>query len=116
MAFILNLSFRTGVFPSKLKVSQTVPVYKAGKTDILINYRPISCLPILSKIIEKFVTKRLCEYLDTNHLLYKHQYGFQSGRSTLHPLLHIVDFIPKALNDNEIVEAVFLDLQKHLIW
>ncbi len=41
-AFIFNLSFRTGVFPSKLKVSQTVPVYKAGKTDILINYRPIS--------------------------------------------------------------------------
>ena len=112
LAFIFNLSFKTGVFPSKLKVSRTVPVYKTGKKDILNNYRPISCLPILSKIIEKFVTKRLYEYLDTNHLLYKHQYGFQSGRSTLHPLLHIVDFISKALNDNEIVVAVFLDLQK----
>ena len=81
-----------------------------------IHHFPTSCLLILSKISEKFVTNRLCKYLDTNHLLYKHQYGFQSGRSTLHPLLHIVDFIPKALNDNEIVVAVFLDLQKHLIW
>ena len=64
-------------------------------------------MPVLSKIIEKFVTNA---YM--NHLLHKHQYGFQSGRSTLHPLLHIVDFTSKALNDNEIVKAVFLDLQK----
>jgi len=68
-------------------------------------------LQILSKIIEKFVTKRLYEYLD--HLLYKHQCGFQSGRSTLHPPLHIVDFTSKALNEKK---NVFLDLQMHLIW
>ena len=47
-----------------------------------------------------------------NNLLYDLQFGFQPGKSTVHPLLHIVDYISKAFNDDEITVAVFLDLQK----
>ena len=72
----------------------------------------ISCLPILSKIIEKMVTKHLNEYLNTNNLLNKHQYGFQSNKSTVHALLHAIDFISKAFSNNELVLLVFLDLRK----
>ena len=97
-----------GILPDRLKVSRTVPVFKAGKTDNLSNYRPISCLPVLSKINEKFVSKQLFELISSNQILYKYQFGFQPGKSTAHPLLHIVDFISKAFNNDEFVIAVFL--------
>ena len=78
--------------PRKIKVSITVPIYKSGSPSDLTNYRLISCLPILSKIIEKMVTKQLNEYLNTNNLLNKHQYGFQSYKSTFQALLHLLHF------------------------
>ena len=52
------------------------------------------------------------EYLNIHNLLNKPQYGFQTNQSTVHALLHIVGFISKAFNNNEIVVAVFLDLRK----
>ena len=57
------------------------------------------------------VTKQLNEYLNTNNLLNKHQYGFQSNKSTVHALLHAIDFISKAFSNNELVLLVFLDLR-----
>ena len=102
----------SGVVPRKIKVSITVPIYKSGSPSELTNYRPISCLPILNKIIEKMVTKQLNEYLNTNNLLNKHQYGFQFYKSTSHALLHAIDFIFKAFSNNELVLLVFLDLRK----
>ena len=93
LSFIFNKSLESGMVPRKL----TVPIYKSGSPSDLTNYRPIYCLPILSKIIEKMVTKQLNEYLNTNNLLNKHQYGFQSFKSTVHALLHAIDLILKAL-------------------
>ena len=58
------------------------------------------------------VTKQLNEYLNTNNLLNKHQYGFQFYKSTSHALLHAIDFIFKAFSNNELVLLVFLDLRK----
>ena len=58
------------------------------------------------------VSKQLYTYVSLNNLLYDLQFGFQPGKSTVHPLLHIVDYISKAFNDDEITVAVFLDLQK----
>ena len=78
LSFIFNKSLESGVVPRKLKVSSTVPIYKLGSPSDLTNYRPISCLQILSKIIEKMVKKQLNEYLNSNNLLNKHQYSFQS--------------------------------------
>ena len=95
-----------------MEISRTVPIYKSGPPSDLTNYRPLSCLPILSKIIEKMVSKQMNEYLNIHNLLNKHQYGFQTNKSTVHALLHIVGFISKALNNNELVVAVFLDLGK----
>ena len=66
--------------PRKLKVSRTVAIYKSGSPSDLTNYRPISCLPILSKIIEKMVTKQLNDYLNTNNLLNKQFFLFKAGK------------------------------------
>ena len=103
LAHIVNLSFETGIIPTKLKVPRTVPVFKAGSPDNLNNYRPISCLPVMSKILEKIVSIKLYHYLVNNNLLYDLQFGFQPGKATVHPLIHITNFIANAFNNNEIV-------------
>ena len=69
-------------------------------------------MPVISKIIEKLVCKRLYHYLTANSLLYDLQFGFQAGKSTVHPLIHILNYITKAINKNEFVISVFLDFQK----
>ena len=112
LAHIINRSFETGILPERLKISRTVPIFKAGSTINLSNYRPISCLPTISKIFERIVAKQLLSFVESNDILYAFQFGFQSGKSTVHPLIHIVDYISKAFNNDEFVIAVFLDLQK----
>ena len=110
----INQSFVTGVVPENLKVAKVIPIYKSGKKNVFNNYRPISILPALSKIMEKIVCNRLVNYLEKYNILYKHQYGFRSKHSTIHPILHLLKDIADA-NDKlskDITMAVFLDLSK----
>ena len=88
LVHLFNSSIRTGKFPSKLKTSRTVPVFKSGDPLCCDNYRPISLLSSISKILEKFVANQLVNHLEYNKLLYEHQYGFQRGKSTVHNLLY----------------------------
>ena len=111
---IINQSFVTGVVPENLKVAKVIPIYKSGNKNVFNNYRPISILPALSKIMEKIVCNRLVNYLEKYNILYKHQYGFRSKHSTIHPILHFLKDIADA-NDKlskDITMAVFLDLSK----
>jgi hypothetical protein len=112
LAHIFNLSTSTGIFPSKLKTSRTVPIFKAGSTLICDNYRPISLLSTLSKILEKIVCNQLVAHLESNNLIYEHQYGFQHNKSTQHNLLQLTNFINTALNDKKYAIGIFLDLKK----
>ena len=98
-----------GVFPDQLKIAKIVPVFKAGNKKILNNYRPISILPAFSKILEKLVSIRLINFLESQNILYKHQYGFRPNYSTIHPILHLLNDISTA-NDNkskDITLAIF---------
>ena len=63
---IIDLSFRTGVFPSDWKIAKILSLYKNGATDQLGNYRPISILPVISKVVEKIVHNLLVDYLSEN--------------------------------------------------
>ena len=76
LAHIYNLSLCSGYFPSKFKYARVTPVYKAGDVLDMNNYRPISVLPTLSKLFEKFVYSQLYEYLLKHNLIYKNQSGF----------------------------------------
>ena len=109
---LVNLSLSLGVFPCELKVSRVCPVFKSGCKKDVSNYRPISCLPVLSKVFEKTVFNQLFTYLSINSILSYNQFGFQPGKSTLHPLIQMLNYIAKAFNDNKFVVAVFLDLSK----
>ena len=112
LAHIFNLSLKNGKFPSNLKKSRVVPIFKAGDPKNCDNYRPISLVSAISKILEKIVAIKLTNYLDINKLIYNKQFGFQRSLSTEHNLLHLTNFVSKAINDDEYCIGIFLDLKK----
>jgi hypothetical protein len=97
LAHIFQLSIETGIFPDQFKSSRIVPIFKQGDPTVCDNYRPIGLVDTFSKILEKMVAIDLSNHLDRNNLLYKHQYGFQQGKSTEHNLLHVTNYIGQAL-------------------
>ena len=114
LTHIFNQSFLLGVVPDQMKIAKIVPVFKAGNKKVLNNYRPISILPAFSKILEKLASVRLINFLESQDILYKHQYGFRQNYSTIHPILHLLNDISNA-NDNiskDITLAIFLDMSK----
>ena len=112
LGHIFNLSLQNGKFPEKLKSSRVVPIFKAGDATICDNYRPISLVSSISKILEKIVASKLTNHLESNNLLYEHQYGFLKGKSTEHNLIHLTNKIGEALNDDKYCIGIFLDLKK----
>ena len=79
---IVNTSIVTNAYPNLWKNPYAIPAYKSGDVDNVTNYRPISLLPVLSKILEKIVANQLTEYLETNNLLSETQHGFRPKLST----------------------------------
>jgi hypothetical protein len=112
LVHIFNLSISSGSFPSRLKTSRTVPIFKSGDHLLCDNYRPISLLPTISKILEKAMAKKLTNHLKENNLLCQNQFGFQERTSTVHHLLKLTNYITTELNKKRYVVGVFLDLRK----
>ena len=105
---------KSGTFPDKLKIEQVFPIYKSGKNSVLSNYRPISVLPCLSKILERIMYNRLYNYLNENEILNDKQFGFPAGHSTEHAILELIDQVSNAFDNNNFVLGVFIDFQKHM--
>lgn len=80
-----------GIVPQELKIAKVIPVFKSVSKKDLRNYRPISVLPFLSKILEKLVHVIISKQIAVNNILYKHQYGFRKKNSTGHVLLQFVN-------------------------
>ena len=99
-------------FLKEWKKANIVPVHKKHGKQLIKNYRPVSLLPICSKIFEKVVFNSLFKYLDDNNLLNSNQSGFRSGDSCVHQLLSITHEIYKAFDANPSldVRGFFLDL------
>lgn len=112
MLLICNQSLSEGIFPSQLKIAKITPVFKAGDRKIVSNYRPISILTALSKILEKIVVNQLNHYLLCNSILNPQQFGFRSGRSAENALQNILSSIYDAFSRNNLSLCVFLDLKK----
>ena len=79
---IINKIFNTGIFPDELKIAKVIPIFKKGDKSDINNYRPISILPVISKIIERALHYQLYAYVNQHNLLYNHQYGFRKQQST----------------------------------
>lgn len=112
LAYICNLSLQTSVFPHDWKRAKVTPIYKDGDKADVSNYRPISVLPIISKIIERAVHNQLYNFFTKNNILNECQSGFRSNHSTTTTLLDVSDFILNNINQGKITGALFLDLKK----
>ena len=109
---IINISISTGQFPDALKLAKLIPIHKSGAKDDPANYRPISILSVLSKIIEKHVTKHLFAYLNKYKILHTSQSGFRKNHSCNTALINLIDRWLKNIDKGEINGAVFFDLRK----
>ena len=105
---IANMSFSQGIFPNCLKHAKVVPVYKAGDVDIFSNYRPVSVLPVFSKVLERLFHVRLYKYVESNNILYDGQYGFREKYSTLLALLDFTEQLTKSFDSRNITVGIFI--------
>ena len=109
---IINISLSQGRVPSGWKVAKLTPLYKGGSFKDPTNYRPISVLPVLSKVMEKVVFKQVYKYITDNNLLSDNQFGFRPGYSTNTALFTITENIRKKVDQGYVVGLVTLDLKK----
>ena len=109
---IFNLSLTTGQHPNILKISKTIPIYKKGSRLLVSNYRPISLLSNLNKILEKIVHSRVYAFLEDYQCIYSLQFGFRKKHSTNHALIDITETVRQALDNKKYACGVFVDLQK----
>ena len=113
LAHLINCSQRAGKFPRNAKVARVIPAYKnKGSKHLFENYRPISLLPIFSKIIERLVYNKLFDFLVRYQILFDSQYGFRAGHSTLHATLDFTKMIENAIEKNDFAIGIFCDLSK----
>ena len=109
---LFNSSVVNGYFPNCLKVARVIPIFKSGCRSQVENYRPISTLPILSKIFEKLMYVRLIQFLKTNNILCRTQFGFQQNSSTGDAMLEFLDYVYNSLNEGKIIMPIYLDFSK----
>ena len=112
LAKIINNCFRTGKFPEAWKIGKINVTYKKkGPKTEMMNYRPVTVLCSLSKIIEKVMFKQLTSFLNSYQLFDPSQYGFREGHSTAHAVLDYVHTVLSAKEDPHIkVNSIFIDL------
>ena len=112
LCHVLNLSLAQGKIPEAWKLARVSPIFKGGDVTDPLNYRPISVLPVMSKVLERLVFNQLYKYLNDNNLLTDSQFGFRPKFSTLLALITITENIRKALDEGLTVGFVTLDLKK----
>ena len=109
---VFNKSLSEGIFPDCMKLADVTPLFKGGNRLSLNNYRPISLLPTLSKLLEKIMYSRTYSFLTKYDLLYKSQYGFRKKHSCEHAVTELIGEICKGLETKKHTMAVFIDLSK----
>ena len=112
LSSLINESFSSGTYPNCLKIAKVIPIYKGGTKSTPGNYRPISLLSILNKIIEKTIYTRLNSYFNKYNLINNRQFGFRTGHNTTMAVAELYEKVLKAYDNGDATCAVFLDLSK----
>lgn len=112
ISHLANLCFRKGIFPTLLKKSIVTPVYKIGNKKDISNYRPISVLSVISKVIERLINSRLTGYLEIFNILSSSQFGFRRAKSTEDAILGLTSLVTQNLDRGIKCLTVFLDLKQ----
>ena len=98
-------------FPLVLKTAKVIPVHKKDFKLDCNNYRSISLLPNIEKILEKLVYNRITKILNDNNLIYPPQFGFQHNYSTNRALINLIEDIRRNLDEGKVGCGIFVDLQ-----
>ena len=109
---IYNLSMETGVFPDNWKEARVAPIFKGGNADDRSNYRPISVLPVVSRLFDKLIYDQFYKYLVSNKHLYSDQYGFRHLHSVISCLLRCTNDWYFNIDRGKYTAMIFIDLKK----
>ena len=109
---LYNFSLVKSIFPSVLKIAQVTPGHKSGTVDKVDNYRPISVLPLFSKIFEKLIFNRMNGFIEKHNILTTCQFGFCKGRSTTQAIVKLLSQVVQAYHKKMYSACFFLDLRK----
>ena len=109
---LCNLSISSGTFPNAFKIAKLKPLFKKGTTTDPKNYRPISLLPLISKVPERVIHEQTTEFLDKHKILYEFQSGFRKNHSTDFCLSYLTDKISNSFNSGLSTGMILIDLQK----
>lgn len=110
--FLLNLCIRTHTFPTKWKNTVVTPLHKSGNPNDPGNYRPIACVLLPSKILEKCIHSQLYNYLENSHQLSDTQFGFRKSKNTTQAIFKYLDHIYTSINNNQNTLSVYVDFRK----
>ena len=89
----------TIIFSDDFKLSKVIPLFKKGDSSLLINYRPISLLPTISKIFERVIHDQMYEYFNKFNLLAEQQYGFRKQHSTEYAAVKLIDHVSREMEN-----------------
>ena len=112
LTLLFNKSFETGIFPEEMKKADIVPLYKSKEEYECTNYRPISLLLTMSKLLEKVMYKRTYNFLEQRKQLYNSQYGFRQSHSCENAIMELVSSIIKGKQEGLYTLALFIDLSE----
>ena len=112
LTVINNHSIAEGELPSSMKAADVSPLYKSKERYMVTNYRPISLLITMSKILEKVVYCKAYNFLVETEQLYQSQYGFRTGHSCQNAISELIGNIVKNQEENKLTIGVFIDLSK----
>ena len=112
LTHIVNLSLKTGHVPACCRVARVSPIHKTGDPADPSNFRPISILPLVGKVIEYFVYDQLSNHINNNHILSNQQFGFRNNHSTTFLMLDLFDKIYTAKERKNTPGIIFLDIKK----
>jgi hypothetical protein len=110
---LFNSALFLGYFPDQWKVAQIILLLKPGKSPYALqSYRPISLLPVVSKVFEKLLLPRILPLVATNNLIPDHQFGFRKLHSTINQTHRVVQRIHTALDSKQYCSTAFLDISQ----
>ena len=112
LKLIFNQSITQGMFPKFMKLAEVIPVYKGKCMDLVENYRPISLLITIPKVLEKIIYTRVYNYIEKHKILFNSQYGFRSKHSCEQALIELTGKLIQAKENKLKSAALFLDLSK----
>ena len=112
LVHIFNLCIEQAIWPDALKTAEVIPIHKSKEKYSATNYRPISLISNLAKILEKIIHKRITNFINKCDILAKNQYGFRKDKGTKDALSLIANEIYNKLDKSTPIAITFLDLAK----